>query len=91
MILAKVGDGDGGRSYQHRLRREVLFSGCLKMPRYDSSLGVGMLYSPEDAEIVVKGIKHKRIPQERIHLKPVSLLLQTMLAVGRKDFFNVQL
>lgn len=50
-----------------------------------------MLYSPEDAEIVVKGIKHKRIPQERIRLKPVSLLLQTMLAVGRKDFFNVQL
>lgn len=91
VTLAKVSDGEGGRACQYRLHRDMISSGYPKMPRSDSCLGEGTLYSPKDAEIIERGIKHRSTPQECILLKPVSLLLQTMLAVGREDFFDVQM
>ena len=74
-----------------KLHRDVVSSGHLKMPRSDSSLAVGMFYSSKDAENLEREVKHRKSTQEFILLKPVSLLLQTMLAIGRENFFNVEM
>lgn len=47
----------------------VGFSGCVKMPTSDSSLGEGTFYSPKNAETVEEGIKHRSSPQEGITFK----------------------
>lgn len=91
VTLAKVSDGDGAGSCQHSLYRKVVSSEFPKIPRYSGSLGVRMHYSPKDAEIVQRGIKHKRTQQECIILKLVFSLLQTSLAAGREDFFHIQM
>lgn len=91
VTLAKVSDGDGVGSCQHSLHRKVVSSESPKIPRYSGSLGVRTHYSPKDAEIVQRGIKHRKTQQDCIIWKPVSSLLQTGLAVCREDFFDIQM